>query len=48
VAEGSDTQVIREEAVANGMKTLKDYCISLLREGLTAVDEVIRTVAIQP
>ncbi len=48
VAEGSDTQVIREEAVANGMKTLKDYCISLLQEGLTTVDEVIRTVAIQP
>lgn len=48
VAEGSDTQVIREEAVASGMKTLKDYCISLLQEGLTTVDEVIRTVAIQP
>ncbi len=47
VAEGSDTQVIREEAITNGMKTLKDYCISLLQEGLTTVDEVIRTVAIQ-
>lgn len=48
VAEGSDTQVIREEAITNGMKTLKDYCISLLQEGLTTVDEVLRTVAIQP
>jgi type IV pilus assembly protein PilB len=48
VAEGSDTQVIREEAVSNGMKTLKDYCAFLLQEGLTTVDEVLRTVAIQP
>ncbi len=44
VAEGSDTQVIRGEAIASGMKTLKDYGISLLQEGLTTVDEVIRTV----
>jgi type IV pilus assembly protein PilB len=48
VAEGSDTQVIWEEAIKNGMKTLRDYCISLLQEGLTTVDEVLRTVAIQP
>jgi len=47
VADGSDTQVIREEAIASGMKTLKDYCVALLQEGLTTVDEVIRTVAIQ-
>jgi len=48
VAEGSDTQLIREEAITKGMKTLKDYCVFLLREGLTTVDEVLRTVAIQP
>jgi type IV pilus assembly protein PilB len=48
IAEGNDAQVIREEAITSGMKTLKDYCISLLREGLTSVDEVLRTVAIQP
>lgn len=47
VAEGSDTQVIREEAISGGMKTLKDYCIFLLQEGITSVDEVLRTVAIQ-
>jgi type IV pilus assembly protein PilB len=48
IAEGSDTQVIRAEAMDNGMKSLKDFCLILLREGLTAVDEVLRTVAIQP
>ena len=48
IAEASDTQLIREAAIANGMKTLKDYCLILLEEGLTTVDEVLRTVAIQP
>ncbi len=48
VAEGKDTQVIREEAQSNGMKTLKDYCIFLLREGITTVEEVLRMVVIQP
>ena len=47
VAEGRDAQAIREAATTNGMKTLKDYCISLLQSGLTSVDEVLRTVAIQ-
>ena len=47
VAEGSSTQALQEEGLANGMKTLKVYCISLLQEGLTTVDEVLRTVAIQ-
>ncbi len=47
VAEGSDTQVIRQAAIKNGMKTLKDYCLILLQEGLTSVDEVLRTVVIQ-
>jgi type IV pilus assembly protein PilB len=47
VAEGSDTQVIREEAQSSGMKSLRDYCVFLLQEGLTTVDEVLRTVAIQ-
>lgn len=48
VAEGKDTQVIREEAQSSGMKTLKDYCIFLLKEGLTTVDEVLRMVVVQP
>ena len=47
IAEGSDTQEIRKAAVEAGMKSLKDYCLILLEEGLTTVDEVLRTVAIQ-
>jgi len=47
IAEGADTQVIRQEAINSGMRTLKDYCLILLQEGLTTVDEVLRTVAIQ-
>jgi len=41
-------QIIRGEAMDMGMKSLKDYCLILLQEGLTTVDEVLRTVAIQP
>jgi type IV pilus assembly protein PilB len=47
IAEGSDTQVIRKAAIASGMKTLKEYCLILLQEGLTSVDEVLRTVIVQ-
>jgi type IV pilus assembly protein PilB len=47
IAEGSDTQAIRKAAIESGMKTLKDYCLILLEEGMTTVDEVLRTVAIQ-
>jgi type II secretory ATPase GspE/PulE/Tfp pilus assembly ATPase PilB-like protein len=47
IAEGAETNIIRQEAINNGMNTLKDYCLLLLREGLTTVDEVLRTVAIQ-
>lgn len=47
IAEGSDTQVIRQAAVDGGMRSLKDYCLILLKEGMTTVDEVLRTVAIQ-
>lgn len=47
IAEGSDTMVIRQEAINGGMKTLKDYCLILLEEGLTTIDEVLRTVAVQ-
>jgi len=46
IAEGSDTQVIRQAAIKNGMKTLKDYCLILLEEGLTSMDEVLRTVIV--
>jgi type II secretion system protein E (GspE) len=47
IAEGAETSVIRQAAIAAGMKTLKDYCLILLEDGLTTVDEVLRTVAIQ-
>jgi len=47
VGEGAETQVIRQEAIKGGMKSLNDYCVILLKEGLTTVDEVLRTVAIQ-
>ncbi len=47
VAEGADTMAIRDAAIRNGMKSLKDYCLILLKEGLTTVDEVLRTVAVQ-
>lgn len=46
VAEGGDIHLLREHAVRNGMRTLKDYSVGLLREGITSVDEVLRTVAI--
>ena len=38
---------IRDAAVRNGMRSLKDYCLVLLKEGITTVDEVLRTVAVQ-
>ncbi|HBE45403.1 MAG TPA: type II secretion system protein GspE [Deltaproteobacteria bacterium] len=47
IGEGTETNVIRQEAIRSGMKTLKDYCLVLLKEGLTTVDEVLRTVVIQ-
>ncbi len=47
IGEGAETNVIRQEAIRNGMKTLKDYCLILLKEGFTTVDEVLRTVVIQ-
>jgi len=47
IAEGAETNIIRQEAIRRGMRTLKDYCIILLKEGLTTIDEVLRTVAIQ-
>jgi len=47
IGEGAETNVIRQEAIRSGMKTLKDYALILLKEGLTTVDEVLRTVVIQ-
>jgi type IV pilus assembly protein PilB len=47
IAEGADTLAIRDAAIRSGMKALKEYCLILLTEGLTTVDEVLRTVAVQ-
>ncbi|WHH59668.1 ATPase, T2SS/T4P/T4SS family [Petroclostridium sp. X23] len=38
--ESSDT--IREQAIAEGMSTLKTSCIRLVRQGVTTIDELIR------
>jgi type II secretory ATPase GspE/PulE/Tfp pilus assembly ATPase PilB-like protein len=46
IGEGAETNIIRQEAIKSGMRTLKDYCLILLEGGLTTVDEVLRTVAI--
>lgn len=47
IAEGADTLAIREAAIRTGMITLKEYCLILLKEGHTSVDEVLRTVVVQ-
>lgn len=47
IAEGADTLAIREAAIRSGMITLKEYCLILLKEGHTSVDEVLRTVVVQ-
>ena len=47
ISEGAGSEIIRQEAIKGGMRTLKDYCVILLEDGLTTVEEVLRTVAIQ-
>jgi type IV pilus assembly protein PilB len=47
IGEGAGSEIIRQEAIKGGMRTLKDYCGILLEDGLTTVDEVLRVVAIQ-
>jgi len=46
VAQGRSSEEIRKRAVAGGMRTLKEYSAALLQEGLTTVDEVLRTVVL--
>jgi type II secretory ATPase GspE/PulE/Tfp pilus assembly ATPase PilB-like protein len=46
IAQGRSTEEIRKRAVAGGMHTLKEYSAALLREGLTSIDEVLRTVVL--
>jgi type IV pilus assembly protein PilB len=47
VAGGGRTEEITEAAVRNGMKTLKDYSVWLLKNGWTTIEEVLQVVAVQ-
>jgi len=47
VASGANTQVISEMAVRSGMKTLKQYSMILMAEGLTSVEEVLSNLVIE-
>ncbi len=46
VAQGGKSEEIAEAANRNGMKTLKDYSVWLLRNGWTTMDEVLQVVAV--
>jgi type IV pilus assembly protein PilB len=46
VARGAKTDEIRNLAIANGMKTLKDYAMFLMAEGATSVDEVLSNLVV--
>jgi type IV pilus assembly protein PilB len=46
VASGGKTDEVRELARKGGMKTLKEYAMVLLAEGLTSVDEVLTHLAV--
>lgn len=46
VASGGKTEEITEAAVRNGMKTLKDYSVWLLKNGWTSMEEVLQVVAV--
>jgi len=46
VARGAKTDEIRALAVEGGMKTLKDYAMILMAEGLTSVDEVLTNLVV--
>ena len=47
VAAGGSPEAISELAVKNGMETLKDYCVWLLQNGWTTLDEVLQAVSVQ-
>jgi type IV pilus assembly protein PilB len=46
VAQGAKVEELRNLAIANGMKTLKDYAMYLMAEGLTSVDEVLSNLVV--
>jgi type II secretory ATPase GspE/PulE/Tfp pilus assembly ATPase PilB-like protein len=47
VARGAKTDEIRDIARASGMKTLKEYAMFLMAEGLTGVDEVLSNLVVE-
>ena len=47
VGSGANTDVIRDLAVKNGMKTLKQYAMILMAEGLTSLEEVLSNLVIE-
>jgi type IV pilus assembly protein PilB len=47
VAQGTATERVREKAIELGMVTMKEYALTLLAQGTTTVDEVLRTVAVE-
>ena len=47
VVKRGNTDEIRETARREGMLTLKDYGVMLLKEGLTSTDEVLQCVVVQ-
>ena len=47
VASGANTQVINELAIRSGMKSLKQYSMILMAEGLTTVEEVLSNLVIE-
>ncbi len=44
INKGATTEVIKEIAVQEGMKTLMAYAFDLVRNGMTTLDEVLRVV----
>ena len=47
VASGANTNTIHDLAVKNGMKSLKQYSMILMAEGLTTVEEVLSNLVIE-
>jgi type IV pilus assembly protein PilB len=47
VANGANTEEIRDLARKNGMKTLKEYAMYLMAEGFTSLDEVLANLVVE-
>jgi type IV pilus assembly protein PilB len=47
VAQGGKSEEIAEAAARNGMKTLKDYSVWLLQNGLSTMEEILQVVSVR-